>query len=826
MAELYEEVLNAVHNWREEEYEGASDTTQRLFEYWFKEEHTFKDGSKFEFWDCQREAVETLVYLYEVRNYGPLRELTRGFNVNIDYDPDEYSWPKYCFKMATGSGKTFVMGMAIVWQYFNSLFEDHREDVTNKFLLVAPNLIVLDRLLGGFQGDEKVYNEFPFFVPDEWENRFNYQVIEQSDNVPSHREGIVHVTNVQQFYERGSNSREEENPVLKQMGPKPVEGEEFKDRTDLKEIINRYDQIIALNDEAHHAHVETEWSKALKEINSKGERLLLQLDFTATAWDQAKNQAVPLPHIVYNYPLEQAIEDGIVKEPHIAYIENAQRPASDDFVRQYQPEIQAAVEYLEKQKESFSDLNKKPVLFAVCDNTDHADKLAEYLRDDLGYGDKVLLIHTYVRGSKYGRKGDIKRDQVEEARKAAKNIDDNEYEIIVSVMMLQEGWDVRNVTTILPLRAFGSDILVEQTLGRGLRKMFPHEPDAEDDLYVIEHPSFVDFWEEREDIVDVSPTTEAYRETHSVYVDEDKLQYNFTIPILKGGISQTSPDIKSIDIKSLPGGEFSLDDIEILPAQVIEERLRDHEKVGSWEFSMNFAPTKEEYFAYLTKIILKQAGSQSQFPELLPNVREYIKNRLFEERIEIVSKKTLKRLNHWLVRNKVIDVFVRKLNNLGRIENERHIGSSYNLKNTKPFHTKKPVYETEKTVFNQLPYPKRSEMEAVFMRYLDRQSEVEAYTKVLRRFPIYITYHDEEKGVRSYVPDFMVKTARKFYVIETKGAPFDQMAEEKKNAAVRWCESLSENTDNEWEYLKLMYDDFDELRGLSFGQLAQSIQLG
>lgn len=824
MGKLYEESLKSVYNWRANGYEGATGTTKRLFEYWFKEEHNFEDGTKFEFWDCQQEAIETLVYLYEVHEYHSLYELSRGFNVDIDFDPTEDNWPNYCFKMATGSGKTFVMGMAIVWQYFNTLFEE-RDDVTNKFLLVAPNLIVLDRLLGGFEGEESVYNEFPFFIPDEWKSRFNYQVIRQSDNVPSHKEGIIHVTNVHQLYERGRNSDlPEDNPIQKQLGSKPVQGEEFKDRTELKDILGKYDKVIALNDEAHHAHVETKWNEALKDINGENDRLLMQLDFTATAWDQAKDQQVPLPHIVYNYPLERAIDDNIVKDPHIAYIENAQRPASDDFIRERQPEIHAAIEYLEKQKESFSDLNKKPVLFAVCDNTNHANELAEYFRDNMDYGDKVLLIHTYVRGSKYGRKGDIKKDQKEQAREAAKNIDDNKYEIIVSVMMLQEGWDVRNVTTILPLRAFESNILVEQTLGRGLRRMFPHEPDAEGDLYVIEHPNFVDFWEDEEEIVDVNPTDKAYRESHSVYVDEDKLEYNFTIPILKGGITQTSPDIKSTDVRSLSGNEFSLDDIDILPARVIEERLRDHERVGSWEFAMDFAPTQEEYFSYLTKAILKKAGSQSQFSELLPKVRKYVKNRLFEKNIVEIDEDTLKRLNHWLVRDKVVDVFVKKLNNLGRTRKEHDLTSSYNLKDTKPFHTKKPVYETRKTVFNQLPYPKTSEMEAAFMRYLDHEQEVKAYTKVLRRFPIYITYYDEEKGLRSYVPDFIVKTEDKFYVIETKGEPFDQMATPKKNAAVNWCKSLSERTDNNWEYAKIMYDDFGELRGHTFEQLIKAVR--
>lgn len=116
-------IKQALQSWRAKNYEeGTSPVTKRLLEFWFKEEHILADGTPFEFWKCQREGIEALVYVYEVCKYQGLYELARGFGVSIPVDPTKDLWPKYCFKMATGSGKTWVMALSIVWQYFNKIF--------------------------------------------------------------------------------------------------------------------------------------------------------------------------------------------------------------------------------------------------------------------------------------------------------------------------------------------------------------------------------------------------------------------------------------------------------------------------------------------------------------------------------------------------------------------------------------------------------------------------------------------------------------------------------------------------------------------------------
>lgn len=180
--ELDHRIKTAVKNWRMEGYKGSSEVTKRLLYYWFGEEHFLNNGEKFEFWRCQREAIEALIYTYEICGYDSLYKLSQGFNVPISFDPTKDLWAKYCFKMATGSGKTFVMALSMVWQYFNKIYETKNgKRYSRHFLLIAPNLIVLDKLNSSFE-DAKIFHNFPF-IPDEWIQDFDFQTILQSEDI-------------------------------------------------------------------------------------------------------------------------------------------------------------------------------------------------------------------------------------------------------------------------------------------------------------------------------------------------------------------------------------------------------------------------------------------------------------------------------------------------------------------------------------------------------------------------------------------------------------------------------------------------------------------
>ena len=139
-------IRKAVAEWRQGKYKGATSTTKTLFNYWFATDHRLSGGRSFHFYPAQREAVETLVWLYEVEHVRRHRDLIERFaNVPgihvLQYD----DYARYAIKMATGSGKTKVMALAVAWQYFNAVAEG-RDDYAKTFLVVAPNVIVFERL--------------------------------------------------------------------------------------------------------------------------------------------------------------------------------------------------------------------------------------------------------------------------------------------------------------------------------------------------------------------------------------------------------------------------------------------------------------------------------------------------------------------------------------------------------------------------------------------------------------------------------------------------------------------------------------------------------
>ena len=211
----------------------------------------------------------------------------------------------------------------------------------------------------------------------------------------------------------------------------------------------------------------------------------MQLDFSATPYTGAGERKVFFPLIIYNYPLAAAIRDQVVKRPKIGEIEHAPEPLIKDYVKKNQLQIDTGVEVFRQFQRDFKLAGKKPVLFVMADQTRNAYKVGAYLERE--HRLKTLVIHTDTSGV-------ITKKGLERAREAARSIDTNEYEAIVSVMMLKEGWDVKNVCVIVPLRSYESAILAEQPLGRGLRRMTPVNTGWEEKLIVIDHPRFRDLW--------------------------------------------------------------------------------------------------------------------------------------------------------------------------------------------------------------------------------------------------------------------------------------------------------------------------------------------
>ena len=684
---------------------------------------------------------------------------------------------------------------------------------------------MLDRLNEAFE-DNAIFQNFPF-IPPEWEPDFDLQLVYQSQVTAPHAFGTLYLTNVQQLYEE--KAAEPANVIQEALGPYVVKGQSLS-RLDLERALTEHLDLLVLNDEAHHVHsYDLEWAKAIRRLHEAGrtrgsDGLVMQLDFSATPYTGAGERKVFFPLIIYDYPLAAAIRDQVVKRPKIGEIEHAPEPLIKDYVKKNQLQIDTGVEVFRQFQRDFKLAGKKPVLFVMADQTRNAYKVGAYLERE--HQLKTLVIHTDTSGV-------ITKKDLERAREAARSIDTNEYEAIVSVMMLKEGWDVKNVCVIVPLRSYESAILAEQTLGRGLRRMTPVNTGWEEKLIVIDHPRFRDLRNaeiKNEDLeIEITEARRVYEPANIVPVDPAKLQYDFSIPVLAGGITRDVRRIVDLDVKFLPGGWFRWAEITLPKVMYRENDSLTQKTDLERELSFDYTDRYEVYLANITKAILSRCGASAQFAEIVPKVRQYIEERLFDSPIDMSEQDTVRRLNHLPVREKIRDVFVDAILRLQVVEEPYELLERWNVSqwnDGKAFHTSEPVYPARKTVFAEgeregLPYPRSSEFEKQFMRYLDTQAEVLAYTRVLPRMPLRIPYHDPQAYLRHYTPDFIVETAEGHFLLETKGEGWDKQEDTpaKVEAATEWAQKVSLVTGQNWTFVKILQRDFERFGGLRFSQL-------
>lgn len=508
---LVRKIRLAVDEWRGLGYPGASEVTRRLFEYWFEEDHDVPGfGAPFRYYFCQREAMETLAWLVEVAAKRDAADMIRSyaevykkdlFSDNIDFqtimdgrrqivryvseleregvqDLPPENLCRLAFKMATGSGKTWVMAMVMVWAHFHRKMVPGSE-LSSNFLVVAPNVIVYQRLEKDF-GANRVFYQIPL-IPPEWRALFGQKVILRDEASEPDPTGNLFLTNIHQLYESREKAWTPANAVETLLGKKPSQDLASSGQRTMLERVKSLKDLVVLNDEAHHVHDEDlAWSQSLLAIHRalpKG--LSLWLDFSATPKDQ---NGMYFPWTVCDYPLAQAVEDRIVKAPLIVTKEeDPKQPAEDpdgvtkeNVAEKYGYWLRAAVQRWREHDQVYKKLGQRPVLFIMAEKNVYADALGEYLWKTKEFGlreSEVLVIHTDTAG-------EITKKDLEKAREAARDIDqaDSRIKAIVSVMMLREGWDVRNVSVVLGLRPF---------TGRGLRLMAQIGPDKTQTLEVL-----------------------------------------------------------------------------------------------------------------------------------------------------------------------------------------------------------------------------------------------------------------------------------------------------------------------------------------------------
>jgi type III restriction enzyme len=813
-----------VQAWREQKYRGATDTTRILLNHWFLAEHRLPGGQKFNYHYFQQEAVETLIWLYEVAGLRRFKTMAEqcGLPANarlLQYD----DFARYCVKMATGSGKTKVMSLAIAWQYFNAVAEA-KDDYAKTFLVIAPNVIVFERLKTDFEG-ARIFRSDPI-IPEELRIYWDFQCYMRGEGERAGSVGALYLTNIQQFHERGRNDDNEPDAMAAMMGSKPpADNQEIEDFA--PRIASRGGPIVVVNDEAHHTHDEgSEWNKFIRGLHtSVPGGLAAQLDFSATP-RHAKGEL--FSWIVFDYPLKQAILDNVVKRPLKGIAKGINEARSDIASTRYAAYLAAGVERWKEYRSQLAPYKRKPVLFVMLNSTEDADEVGDWLRHkyqtEFG-GDKLLIIHT-------DRSGEVSKKDLDVARGLARQVDSEGSPVncIVSVLMLREGWDVQNVTVIVGLRPYTSkaNILPEQTVGRGLRLMFRgHGNNYTERVDVIGNKTFIEFVEQLEREEDLQLETFEVGKDKVVIVtiapDPKKMDRDMQIPVLSPILTRKkslAEEIASLDVTTfkcpvLPkksddkaSKQFRYEGIDLITLQKLVER----------EYTMPEAQTAEEVIGYYARRIAQEVKLPTQFSALAPKVREFLEVQAFGERVDLKEPAMVKAIASNVAQYVTVKTFAEALKKIAVSELEPqllHGGRS--LGETAPFPWSRATMLASKSIFNLVPC--ENEFEKEFARFLEHAEDVQRFAKLPEQFGFVIEYTDGVGNLRYYEPDFVVLTDDgTHHIAETKGLE-DVNVANKDRAAKLWCENATRLTSRPWAYLKVLQTEYTRLQPTTFADL-------
>lgn len=428
----------------------------------------------------------------------------------------ERNFPSICFSLATGVGKTRLMGAFMAYLY--------KEKNIKNFMVIAPNLTIYNKLIKDF-GDTS-YEKYVFKGISE----FYTANIVTGDNYKKNVEGqmsysdiTINVFNISKINAETKGGKE---PQIKRLS-------EYIGDSYFNYLASQKDLVI-LMDESHHYRADR-GMQVLNELNP-----VLGLELTATPQIEKGNKTIKFKNVVYEYSLAKAMRDGYVKIPHVATkknfnINNYKSDLDKDIIK-----LEDGIRIHEDTKVALDiyarDNNKhlvKPFVLVVAKDTTHAEELLNVIKSDNFfdgyYSDKVIIVHSNQSGS-----------EKDENIQQLVSLEDynNKIEIVIHVNMLKEGWDVNNLYTIIPLRTSASSTLTEQTIGRGLRLPYGNITGNEkvDSLTIVSHDKY-------EEIIRIANDEDSLIKKENIIVIEDEeldvkkevitIQNNFTEEIEK-----------------------------------------------------------------------------------------------------------------------------------------------------------------------------------------------------------------------------------------------------------------------------------------------------
>jgi len=852
MPPLVPQLRRKVKEWRNSGYVGATNTSKSLLNYWFNTPHLLPqtDGTmaEFQYYFAQREALETIIYLYDVVGVKDKFDMMRFDGSGaVSAGMFDETWRRFVVKMATGTGKTKVLSLTLAWSFYHKLYEPESQLARN-FLVIAPNIIVLDRIYKDFQGLRIFLKDDPI-LPDNgvdghnWRDDFQLTLHVQDEVRITRPTGNIFLTNIHRVYSGDDipASPDDVDTMDYFLGKRPS-GATTDTKVDLGMIVRDINELMVLNDEAHHIHdPRMAWFKSIEDIHNrlkqKGSALSLQVDVTATP---KHNNGAIFVQTIADYPLVEAIKQNVVKHPVLPDAPSRAKLVerqSAKYTEKYTDYIHLGVIEWRKAYAEHEKMGKKAILFVMTDDTRNCDDVAEYLEGHYpDLKDAVLVIHTKSNGEISESTSGKSKEELDKLREQANAIDslDSPYKAIISVMVLKEGWDVRNVTTIVGLRAYSaqSNILPEQTLGRGLRKMYPGG--LEEYVSVVGTNAFMDFVEsiQAEGVVlERKPMGEGTQAKTPLVVEVDKENekkdidaLDIEIPVLSPRVYREYKNLGALDVgaqghKRVTYLQFS----EAQQREIVFKDITTGEVTHTTILDTAGIVDYRSVIGYFAQTMMKDLRLVSGYDVLYGKVKAFIQDQLFDRPVDLESPNTLRNLSELAATKTLLETFKKAINALTvQDKGDAEIRDTIKLRQTRPFVAKDQGYLIpKKSVFNRIIGD--SHLELLFARFLEDCDDVISYGKNYMAVHFKLDYVNADGDISNYYPDFLVKlSAKEIYIVETKGQE-DLDVPLKMERLKQWCADINKvQSVVRYDYVFVDEENFNKYQPKSFETLVAS----
>lgn len=811
---LVNDLRDRVREWRANEYPGLTAISRDLFRHWFDDDR-IESGTRPFF--VQQEAVETIVFLVE----GP-----DHLKVGIAIPGSGEAYTRWAVKMATGTGKTLVMALLSAWSGLNKVANRHDSRFSDQVLVIAPNLTVRDRLSGAGGLDpthpESVYTEF--------------------DLIPPNLSGLLGQVKVQVMNWHGLAPKEEPKRSVVRRGAE-------SDAAFCRRVLTQLGpsgKILVLNDEAHHAYrfpeaaeVEdldaeelreaTVWIEGLERIHrSRG--ILRAIDASATPMYPGafKERAwTPFEWVVSDFALVDAIESGLVKIPRTPtaddtgeavpkyrnlweYIkkslpkrtqtEAVSHPLTDYLAEADGPLKQLAAAW----EETFSAWEQAgrqvpPVMVVIAHDTSVARLLEKHIAE-LGEASPMLVnvpgaapvtvrIDSDALARAEAGEGDGNADRIRQvvATVGKPGKPGEQVRCLISVAMLSEGWDARNVTQILGIRAFASQLLAEQVVGRGLRRSSMSD---------LTQPEFVDIYGVPFQLLPMAKATGAAPTAPPDYTNVHTVREREALRIEFPRLIQVVPDIQD----TLDVDMDAIEPIRVTPRFDPTETYVEFD-LGTPHAGMGGA-TQDRERAYrnfrIQRLLFRVAAGLIEpyhrpwlFPQALRIAQEVIRPVADGGKIDYepgIDEREVSNLRYLTLIRERLSAALKPGEGperfLPALDEYEPIGSTDGLNFNSP--TDKCVPAVKSHLSHGVV---DSGLERKIIAVLEADDRVEAWVKNHKLF-LEIPYVYLGTTYR-YRPDFVVRlTSGQIVLLEGKGNP-DEKDDAKATAARRWCQAVN-----------------------------------